>query len=304
MKALAKSLGLASLSIWLSGCCCGLVDLSDLFTEQDQGEPSPETPGVELGVAAYPDKTPESQATRYAWRDARLEPPVYRVGYALAVGEQSAVERAQTELAERVNFRDRGGGKFSWVPPKGCGAQMQCIFEDLADRSKADLDPLIALFKKRIKDANLGTVDAVELMTTFVQAIPYEIPEGRPFGLLPPALVAARKKGDCDSKALLLHMLLDSIGVDSVLLSSDAHQHAMLAVAVPAQGSKITHEGRDYAFVETTAKGAPIGWVSKEMLKPNDWIVVPVRVRGVSKAEKNEAATGKAQEEQRPRKKR
>lgn len=303
MIARCKTLGLAALSLSISGCCCGLFDLNDLFTEQD-GEPSPETPGVELGTAVYPETTPESQATRYAWQDRRLEPPVYRVGYALSKEEQMAVDRAQNDLVERVNFRDRGGGTFSWTPPKGCGEHMQCIFEDFVDHSKSDIDPLIALFKKRIKEAGLGTVDAVELMMTFVQAIPYEVPEGRPFGLLPPALVAARKKGDCDSKALLLHMLLDSIGVDSVLLNSDAHRHSMLGVAVPAQGPKLKHEGREYAYVETTAKGAPIGWISKEMLKPNDWIVVPVRVRGISKPEKNEAATGKASEDPKPRKKR
>jgi hypothetical protein len=172
---------------------------------------------------------------------------------------------------------------------------MQCIFESLADDSKDEIEPLAARFKTRVREAKLDPTQAVELVMSYVQAIPYEIPKDRPFGLLPPALVAAQKKGDCDSKALLLHMLLDSLGIDSVLLNSDAHRHSMLGVAIPAQGTKITYNGRSYAFVETTAKNAPIGWISKELLRPNDWIVVPVHVRGAGSS--TSTATGKATEE-------
>jgi len=292
----------AALSLLVTGCCCGLGDIVGLLSQED-GEPSADAPGVDLGVAAYPSATPVSSATRYAWRDRRLDPPVYRAGYALGHDEQREVEVALGKLAQDLRYQDQGGGAFKWVPPKGCDASMQCIFEALAERSKPDVDPLAARFQRHIAEKKLGAVDAVELVTSFVQAIPYEIPKSRPFGLSPPALVAAEKRGDCDSKALLLHMLLDSLGVDSVMLSSTAHRHAMLGVAVPAQGTKVRYQGRDYAFVETTAKDAPIGWISKEMLKPNDWIVVPVRVRSPAKPENNSSFTGKAAPET-PKKKR
>ena len=54
-------------------------------------------------------------------------------------------------------------------------------------------------------------------------------------------------------------------------------------------------------------KNAPVGWISKELLKPNDWVVVPVRVRAPEKPSKNEASTGTAAEDKpapKPRKKR
>ncbi|TKD01394.1 hypothetical protein [Polyangium fumosum] len=291
----------ATSCVFVAGCCCCAFDINDLLTPSGEEEPSATTPGVDLGVAVYPEATPASGATKYAWRDRRLEPPVYRAGYALAADEQRDVDAAHHELAQRLKYQDAGDGAFKWVPPPGCDASMQCIFESLAERSKPDVDPLAARFKARIQEAKLGTLDAVELMTSFVQAIPYEIPKDRPFGLLPPALVVSGKKGDCDSKALLLHMLLDSIGVDSVLLNSNAHRHAMLGVAVPAQGEKIRYQGREYAFVETTAKSAPVGWISKEMLKPNDWVVVPVRIRSPEKAPKNDATTGKAADGPKPK---
>jgi hypothetical protein len=305
MKALANHLVSAAFFLSLAGCCCGFADLGALFQGED-AEPSADTPGVDLGVGVFPDKTSESAATRYSWRDRRLEPDVYRAGYALGAEEQKAVNDAHWKLAEKVNFKDQGDGHFRWTPPSGCGPHMQCIFEELASRSKPDLEPLAARFRARVDEAKLDPSDAAQLVTSFVQAIPYQIPEKLPFGLLPPALVAARKTGDCDSKALLLHMLLASLGIDSVLLTSDAHRHSMLAVAVPVSGDKIVHQGRSYAWVEVTAKNAPIGWISKDLLKPNDWVVVPVRVRDPEGPAQGGTATGKADDEpsKKPRKKR
>ncbi len=275
-----KTLALCTvLSAWVTGCCCNFPDLSTLLVPEES-EPSESTAAVDLGLAAQPPNAPEATATKYAWRDRRLDPSVYRARYALGASEQTAVDEAHYELAKRVKFKDQGDGIFKWTPPPGCDARMQCIFEDLAEHSRADVEPLAARFRSRVREANLNPTQTVELVMSFVQAIPYEIPKGRPFGLLPPALVAAQKKGDCDSKSLLLHMLLDSLGIESVMLTSDAHRHSMLGVNIPAQGQKIKHDGRAYAFVETTAKNAPIGWISKDLLKPNDWVVVPVRVRG------------------------
>jgi hypothetical protein len=294
----------AILALWVTGCCCNFPDLS-AFLVPEEPEPTDDIPGADLGLAAYPATAPEAGATKYAWSDRRLKPPVHRARYALGKDAQTAVDDAHRALAKRVKFKDQGNGIFKWTPPPGCDVRMQCIFESLAQDSKDEVEPLAARFKARVREAKLDAVQTVELVTTYVQAIPYEIPKERPFGLLPPALVAAQKKGDCDSKALLLLMLLDSLGIDSVMLTSDAHRHSMLGVAIPAQGTKISHDGRSYAFVETTAKHAPIGWISKELLKPNDWVVVPVNFGGRNSAPSN-SFTGKAVEEvtgPKPRKK-
>lgn len=284
------------LTLFVSGCCCAFPDLSSLLIENEP-EPTDTTPGVDLGLAAFPATAPEAQATKYAWRDKRLDPSVYRARYALGTSEQAAVDEAHHALAKRVKFKDQGNGNFRWTPPPGCNVNMQCIFEALAEDSRDEVEPLAARFKTRVREAKLDPTQATELVMSYVQAIPYEIPKDRPFGLLPPALVAAQKKGDCDSKALLLLMLLDSLGIESVLLNSDAHRHAMLGVNLPAQGTKIKHEGRSYVFVETTAKNAPIGWISKELLTPNDWIVVPVDIHKRDAAKSSSVVTGKAIEE-------
>src|SRR5262249_936096 len=131
--------------------------------------------------------------------------------------------------------------------------------------------------RARAHDARLSTMDLAQLVVTFVQAIPYEIPEQEPFGVLPPALVASRRKGDCDSKALLAHMLLHSLGIDSMMVGSNAHHHEMLRTAPPVSGTKFTFAGRAYAYTEMTAKGSPIGHINPQLLLPDDWKPVAFR---------------------------
>jgi hypothetical protein len=99
--------------------------------------------------------------------------------------------------------------------------------------------------------------------------------------VLPPALVAQRRWGDCDSKSLLAHMILRTLGINSVLISSEAHQHTMLGVALPAPGTSFTWQGRRYAFVELTAKRSPIGHIHPKLLSPNDWRVVEMAYQPV-----------------------
>jgi hypothetical protein len=73
-------------------------------------------------------------------------------------------------------------------------------------------------------------------------------------------------------------MMLDTLGVDSMVVTSEAHRHSMLGIALPAQGTRFKHAGREYAFTEMTAKGSPIGHINPTLLKPNDWKAVPIRI--------------------------
>ena len=109
-------------------------------------------------------------------------------------------------------------------------------------------------------------------MLAFVQAIPYELPDD-PFGLKPPPSVMAERSGDCDSKSLLLHIMLESAGIDSVIIGSKSHAHSMVGIAVTAPGKTFEFRGRRYAFAETTAIGSPIGHINPPLLSPSDWKV-------------------------------
>lgn len=283
--ALAAAMALA---LGSSGCC----RILDAILEQSvDREPSPTGPALELGLAAYPAGAAAS-TTSHTWLDKHLRPDTYRLGYALAPAEAASVDGDLQAWSRKVGYESEGKDRFRWRPPAGCEQGFACVYQSIAARNLADVEPIIARFRARGRDAKLSTWDLTELVVTFVQAIPYEIPEQEPFGVLPPALVASQRKGDCDSKALLAHMVLHGLGVDTMMVGSSAHHHEMLGIALPAQGNKFTYAGRDYAFTEMTAKGSPIGHINPHLLSPDDWKPVPFTFPKAAAATTTPADTG------------
>lgn len=293
---ISRAAGLSAAALGLSAALVGLViaGCCGLGPDPRQGptDPSPSPTGatepgssratgntLDLGLATFPAGTPKDGAALHAWTAKTLRPPSYTLGYALGQPEAEELRAAFRRYARAVRFVPGEGGKFSWTPPRGCAGGMRCVFDELAAKSRAGVEPIAAIFKRRQKEGKLDAAQIAALIVGFVQYIRYEIPKEEPFGLLPPALVAHQKRGDCDSKALLAHMLLREVGVGSVMLSSVAHRHAMLGIALPSPGTMFTYEGRRYAFTECTAKGSPIGHINPELLRPNDWRAVPVKIR-------------------------
>lgn len=286
--------GLAAISlVWAAGCC-GILPLPPLEEDETEPDPSPTGGGstkkgsdappsqqkkgkVNLGTAAFPGDT-KAKTTPHTWLTPVLKPSSYEMGYALGPDEFKEIENAFFQYAKGVRFKAGENGKFTWFPPRGCAGDMHCVLEELAAKSYPGILPIAAIFKRRAQDAKLDALQAAALIVNFVQYIRYEIPEKNPFGLMPPALVAYESRGDCDSKSLLAHMLLSELGIRSMLISSVAHKHAMLGIALPAPGTTFTHAGTRYAFTEMTAKGSPIGQMNPSLLKPNDWKAVPLRL--------------------------
>lgn len=230
---------------------------------------------LDLGVARYPADTRHAPVS-YVWDAERLAVREQRIAYALDATEQESIGRAHLAFGKTVGFERRGKG-FRWHPPPGCAADLRCVYETLLIRSERALAPIVELFRAQSVAGGWSNEDLAISVVAFVQHIPYHLAHDQPFGVLPPSLVVARQQGDCDSKVILAHGLLRALGIDSLVLSSRAHQHAMLGVALPTIGQKVRLLGRDYAYVEMTAENAPIGHVSAKLLSPNDWRVVPVR---------------------------
>lgn len=291
------SIACVALSLLTAGCCRLEIDLTDLelpelprLTEPPRPTPRPAAPTstepgaadphrVDLGTVFYPTGTPREAVTEHPWSLPSLKPPSYRLGYALGTTSERAMHDRFHRFAAQVGHERVTASSFRWRPPPGCrDAGLKCVYEQLEADARAAVAPLSALFVTRARAGGLSSLEAAALVVSFIQEMTYEIPADEPFGVLPPALVVRRRKGDCDSKALLAHMILGAMGVDSVLVSSDAHQHTMLGIALPAAGQWFTFQGRRYAFVEMTAKGAPIGHIDPRLLRPADWRAIPVRL--------------------------
>lgn len=99
-----------------------------------------------------------------------------------------------------------------------------------------------------IRDENgLDPDRYLEMITAFVQSIPYE---DHPGGAPPkfPVETVAERTGDCDDKSLLLAALLSRAGYDVALLNFIEHSHMGVGVAADTG----TYGSTGYAFIETT----------------------------------------------------
>ena len=81
------------------------------------------------------------------------------------------------------------------------------------------------------------------------------------------------KGGDCDSRSMLLAVMLRNMNYDTVFFVSAAYSHAMIGIALKADGAAITAGGISYLLGETTAK-VKLGQVAQEMSDSSKWVPV------------------------------
>jgi transglutaminase-like putative cysteine protease len=236
----------------------------------------PGTRGTHLGLALVPASTPLSQARTYEWRAESLLPPEYRVGYGLGESLESALEGTHRAYGRKMRFRALGRARFTYQAPPGCQQDMRCIYAELMRSNAEPVHALGTRFVEHIRERRLDPLEAAELIISFVQRIHYVEPEGQPFGVLPPALVAARDEGDCDSKAVLAVMLLRQAGIDAAILYSDPLAHAAVGVALPVRGPPFRLGSRVYRYAELTTEGWPLGMIPPQHDKPHLWKVLPL----------------------------
>ena len=232
--------------------------------------------GVHLGVALVPDTLPPSRARTYEWQVDSLEPSEYRVGYGLGEGEAEALERAHRDYGKRMRFRALSPSRFTYLAPPECQQDMRCIYAELMRSNAEPVRALGDLFAEHIRTWRLDPVEAAELIITFIQRIHYVQPGDEPFGILPPALVAARDEGDCDSKALLAVMLLRQVGIDAAILYSDRLAHAAVGVVLPVRGPPFRLGAQVYRYAEISTEGWLLGMVPPQYDKPHLWSVLPL----------------------------
>jgi hypothetical protein len=150
----------------------------------------------------------------------------------------------------------------------------------LAQQQPQDLFFLKDSLANLAKKEQLTYPDLAEMVVTFIQDIPYTLITSencekmerlnspclgqQRFGLLSPYEFIHTWKGDCDTRSVMLYALLDQLGYDVAIVSSDEYLHAMLAVNLPATGHYLQKGQKRYYFWETTATG----W-SPGMLPPN-----------------------------------
>jgi hypothetical protein len=145
---------------------------------------------------------------------------------------------------ERV-FASRGPLRAAYIRTAVNAASRDPAVDALAEQLGATRDAL-----------GLDDDEYVELMSRFVQQIPYGTPVER-FEL--PGALLADGEGVCSGKSVLLAALLSHEGYDAAVIALDSNCHA--AAAVRGRGPGYLRSG--YAYIETTVD-AYIGEVPPE----------------------------------------
>ena len=135
--------------------------------------------------------------------------------------------------------------------------------------SAARLDRLAIELDRFLPD---DPTDAARQLLAWTQGFSYERDlEGIDF--VDPLTAAYEGRGDCDSRAMVLAILLERRGIDALLMVSATYGHALLAVDVPGGGQRFPFAGKQYLVGETTAK-VGLGMIAAEQADWTKWIGV------------------------------
>ncbi len=271
-------LGLGTLAFLGIFCGFGLGWLVRLHVEPQAPERVvlPAEPVVaDLGMVLLPASTPRERARTYEWNVESVDPQRHRLGYGLGEALTTRLEREHAAYGQRMGFRMLGPDRFTYQAPAGCRTDMRCIYAELMRTNAEPVHALGERFLAHIHARGLDTAQAADLILGFVQRIRYELPQDAPFGIVPPALVPALDKGDCDSKAVLAVMLLRQAGIDAAILFSDPLSHAAVGVGLPGTGTSLRLGGRTYRYAEVSSEGWPVGMIPPRYDQPRLWRVLP-----------------------------
>ena len=131
------------------------------------------------------------------------------------------------------------------------------------------------LKKSKPQDADIKYAQA---LLSWVQTFSYQRAASKnesDFTSLPASICG--KGSDCDSRSMLVSVLLNYTGIDTALVISREYSHAMVVTDIPAPGQTFTMEdGREYLFGETTAK-ITWGMIAQNHADRTKWIPVSFR---------------------------
>jgi len=144
------------------------------------------------------------------------------------------------------------------------------------------METVLTGFNKIFKEENFDSRDKVYFVITFVQNIKYGRPGGK-LDLFPPLGTIAFKFGDCDSKAMLLYVILEKMGIDCAMMWSYNYKHAMLGVKVGGRGNFLITNGKKYYFLETTYPNWDVGELPPEFNNTKFWFISEIDADKVSR---------------------
>ena len=151
------------------------------------------------------------------------------------------------------------------------------IYRDNAGRMETTASDIYnALYPElKLKYHEDTDIKYAQVLLSWVQKFSYERASNKKesdFTSIPASI--SGKGSDCDSRSMLISILLNYAGLDTAILISREYSHAVVVTDIPAPGQTFTMEnGREYLIGETTAK-VTWGMIAQDHADKTKWIPV------------------------------
>jgi hypothetical protein len=174
------------------------------------------------------------------------------------------------------------------------------LYTGMVKNDNPKIQEIIKQFADKSRSKNLNPLETAEMVTTFVQEIPYYLVhdytcqqiidnsdsafissyhrDGKPClpnipgGVQSPYEFLHNLKGDCDTRSLLAFTILKELHISASIWVSEAYGHSVLGVGLPVAGGVYkTVDGVNHYGVELTAKGFRIGMVGPDNKNMSNW---------------------------------
>ncbi|MFA6937246.1 MAG: hypothetical protein WCQ67_03345, partial [Treponema sp.] len=126
-----------------------------------------------------------------------------------------------------------------------------------------------------IAPACADETDLAQKLLTWTQSFSYDRAKSEnesDFTSLPDVLL--KKGNDCDSRSMLVSVMLQNMNIDSIIFISAEYSHAICGLVSTHPGQSITVNDKKYLTGETTAKGLTWGMISQDMSDFTKWLAV------------------------------
>lgn len=214
----------------------------------------------------------------FSWKlvDNRLKIKEFDISFRLLEKDVKEAMNYNEKLAA-MSYRELGLERQYSDPVTEARIVWAEIYRRVYNNSSPQLKSVLEGFNKIFLEENFDARDKVYFAITFVQNVKY----GRPGGtldLFPPLGTIAYRFGDCDSKAILLYVILERMGIDCAMLWSYNYKHAMLGIKVNSRGNFLTAKGKKYYFLETTYPNWDVGEIPPEFNNVKFWFISEIDV--------------------------
>ena len=151
-------------------------------------------------------------------------------------------------------------------------------FVDMATESESDpcIEFLVNEFREIADTKRYTDRQLANFVASFVQSLPYTVDydtKSRDEYPRYPVETLFDRGGDCEDTSILVATLLDSLGINVILLHLEEDQHIAVGVDVSnTYGTYWEYLGDKYWFLETTAEGFSIGDYPKELKSERAYI--------------------------------